>query len=147
MPGEYRFCEEVISTTLEDSNLLANIYFSNYAKWLGKIRDNYFCSFIPEYFKNSDSAKEMLCLDCKIDYLAEAMPFDKILVRMCVDRAYEFGLDLYFEYFLTKDLEIIRKLGYATQRVLFVAWEGGVPMPIRIPQEVMGLIKKVVSKR
>ena len=147
LPGEYRFCEEVISTTLEDSNLLANIYFSNYAKWLGKIRDNYFCSFIPEYFKNSDSAKEMLCLDCKIDYLAEAMPFDKILVRMCVDRAYEFGLDLYFEYFLTKDLEIIRKLGYATQRVLFVAWEGGVPMPIRIPQEVMGLIKKVVSKR
>jgi len=117
--------EEIFQTTLEDSNLVGNIYFVNYSKWLGRTLDLYFYKFIPEYFKGIGAQGELICLNCEIEHLREAMPFDKILVRMYLESVYECGINLYFEYFrLDKDYSEI-KLAFARHKAVWVKRDEG----------------------
>ncbi len=98
-PQRYLINEELFKTSLEESNLVGNIYFANYAKWLGKTRDLYFQKIAPNYFKGIGEEGEFLALNCDIDHLQEAMPFDLIVVRMYIDSVYENGFDLFFRIF------------------------------------------------
>ena len=112
--------EEIFSTTIEDSNLVGNIYFSNYAKWLGRTNDLYFYKLIPEYYKGGD--EEFICLSCDIDYLSEAMPFDKILVKMYLETLYQGGADFHFEFYLIENNQKRRKLAYARYNAAWMKW-------------------------
>ena len=44
---------QFMETSLEDANIVGNIYFANYYAWQGKVRDHYFYSLIPEYFRGT----------------------------------------------------------------------------------------------
>ena len=130
--------EETFSTTIEDSNLVGNIYFSNYAKWLGRTIDLYFYKIIPEYYKKGN--EEFVCLGCNIDYLGEAMPFDKIRVRMYLDGLYQYGMDLHFEFFLVEDSQIKRKLAYARYSAIWAKWENQSMRAINLPPGITGIL-------
>ncbi len=38
-----------METSLEDANIVGNIYFANYYAWQGRVRDRYFYGLIPEF--------------------------------------------------------------------------------------------------
>ena len=44
-------CEKIMETSLENSNLVGNIYFTNYYSWQGKVRDHYLFGLIPGIFQ------------------------------------------------------------------------------------------------
>ncbi len=117
---KYLLIEKVISTTLENSNLVGNIYFSNYAKWLGSLIDSYFYKLIPEYYKGNGESGEFACLNCEINHLSEAMPFDDILVRMHIGTMYKNAMDLNFDFYLVKEGKLIRKLAFAKYETIWV---------------------------
>jgi len=112
--------EKIVNTTLEHSNLIGNIYFSNYAKWLGETVDLYFYKLIPEYYKGLGENGELDCLKCQIDHLSEGMPFDDILVRMYLDAVYERGLDLIFDFYLLANKKIAKKLAVARHELAWI---------------------------
>ena len=90
---------QLMETSLEDSNIVGNIYFANYYAWQGKARDHYFYTLIPDYFRGTGERGEMICLHCKVDHLREAMPFDRIEVQMALKAVNKCRARLYFEYF------------------------------------------------
>jgi acyl-CoA thioesterase FadM len=87
------------STTLEDANLVGNIYFSNFFIWQGRILDKFIHSVAPELTRPGGGAGELACVSTKIDFLREAMPFDEINVELGVRKVYECGADLEFTYY------------------------------------------------
>jgi acyl-CoA thioesterase FadM len=91
--------ERVFDSSLEDANLVGNIYFANYYRWQGRTRDEYFRSLAPELYRGTGERGELRCLHCKIEHLREAMPFDPIAVRMSLDALNEQGVRLRFDYF------------------------------------------------
>lgn len=91
--------EHVFESSLEDANLVGNIYFANYYRWQGRTRDEYFRTTAPELYRGTGEAGELRCLFCKIEHLREAMPFDPIAVRMSLVALHERGARLRFDYF------------------------------------------------
>jgi acyl-CoA thioesterase FadM len=91
--------EQLIETSLDSSNLVGNIYFANYYAWMGQTRDQYFFKLIPDYFRGTGEKGELLCLECRVDHLREAMPFDRIVVTMALKVLNTFSATFYFEYF------------------------------------------------
>ncbi|HWR98290.1 MAG TPA: SDR family NAD(P)-dependent oxidoreductase [Candidatus Methanoperedens sp.] len=91
--------EETFETSLEDANLVGNIYFSHYYTWQGRVLDRFFAAALPEYVKSETPAGELRCLYCRVDHVHEAMPFDRILVRMYAAVVFERGVRLRFDYF------------------------------------------------
>jgi enediyne polyketide synthase len=111
---------QLMETSLEDANIVGNIYFANYYAWQGRVRDRYFYDLIPDYFKGTGDRGELICLNCRVDHLREAMPFDRIDVRMALKALKTCHATLYFEYFKTDFAGKPLKLATGTQEVVWV---------------------------
>jgi len=123
---------QVIETSLEDANLVGNIYFAHYYAWQGRVRDRYFYDLIPEYFRGAGEKGELICLNCRVDHLREAMPFDCIEVRMALKALKTCHATLYFEYFKSDPNGSRLKLATGKQEVVWVqrdAHQNPVPHP------------------
>ncbi|BBM84392.1 type I polyketide synthase [Candidatus Uabimicrobium amorphum] len=99
--------EESFRTTPRHSNFVGNIYWSNYADWMGEVRDLWLQSFM-----NYGEA-ELRCTNCHIQHLREAMPGDVIVVKMYLQHCYEYCLDLQFNFYKSVDGEL-QKLATAS---------------------------------
>ncbi|GAB1544098.1 hypothetical protein NUACC21_67740 [Scytonema sp. NUACC21] len=111
---------EVFQTTLEDSNVVGNVYYSNYFVWQGRILDLFLYSVAPEYLQASNPNGEMICLYSHINYLREAMPFDKIRVLLYVESVSECGAKFNFEFFREQGDNNVEKLHIGQQEVIWV---------------------------
>ena len=92
---------KIFSTTLEDSNLVGNLYFSNYSAWQGRVRDRFFKDILGEqpYAEAHMQGGEFLCKFSGTRHLREAMPFDSVEVIMSLREVYECGVKLQLDYF------------------------------------------------
>lgn len=134
--------DSAFTTSLEDSNLIGNIYFANYAQWLGVVRDTYFYSVAPDYFNGLGEGGELVSFDTEINFLNEGMPFNKIFVAMYLQTLYESGCDLFFEFYLTENNSLNRKLAVAKHRVLWLKRVGrSVPKVEKFPKEIFDSLK------
>lgn len=140
---EYREKEKFLSemkfqTTLEESNLVGNIYFANYSIWIGRTVDFYLYKLYPEIYLNDATNDEFVCVKCNIDHLNEAMPFDLINVQMYLSRVYSNGVEIKYEIFAND-----KKLAIARQSLLWVTKDRLLePTMGKIPQN---LIDKLIQ--
>lgn len=136
---------QLMETSLEDANIVGNIYFANYYAWQGRVRDRYFYDLIPEYFKGTGDKGELICLNCRVDHLREAMPFDCIEVRMALKALKKCHATLYFEYFKSDPNDRPLKLATGKQEVVWVrrdADKNAVPHPF--PSAVQKAFQKSI---
>jgi acyl-CoA thioesterase FadM len=110
--------EHIFETALEDSNLVGNIYFSNYCTWLGRTRDTFLNKVCPELF-NTPGGGELFCTRNYIKHLREAMPFDKICVQMRLKSFGKNGIKFYFEFFRYVDGVRGEKIAFAEHEVVW----------------------------
>jgi acyl transferase domain-containing protein/phytoene dehydrogenase-like protein/NADP-dependent 3-hydroxy acid dehydrogenase YdfG/acyl-CoA thioesterase FadM len=134
--------EKVFETCLEDSNLVGNIYFSNYYIWQGRVRDHFIYEIAPEYFTDSGKHGELRCVRCEINHLSEAMPYDHIAVRMYRSAVYEKGIRLHFDYFKISADGERQKLGYGVHEAIWHAPTSGRKewLPARLPQKILDAV-------
>ncbi len=129
-------CEQNIETSLENSNLVGNIYFANYYAWQGITRDKFFFKLIPEYYRGAGEKGELLCIECRVDHLREAMPFDNIVVTMSLKSLKTCSALFYFEYF-RQDADGTRiKLAFGEHLAVWVTRdsdENALPTPFPEP--------------
>lgn len=133
--------QKIFSTSLEESNLVGNIYYSNYYKWQSIVRDSFFFEQVQEFFSGADFIGEFVCTDLKIGHLREAMPFDNIKVVMSLKSIYENGIKLYFEYFnVSGDKEV--KLAFGEHQAFWVDLNNETRLPevSKIPEKVIDLL-------
>ena len=128
-----------IPTSLEESNLVGNIYFSNYSIWVGRTIDSLFYKLWPKMYTSNESNSEFVCKRFKIDHLNEAMPFDLIIVRMFLDKLYSNGLVLHSEIYLSNG----KKLAVTKTFLLWVKRDKySVPSSSEMPEELINGITK-----
>ncbi|RJX28815.1 MAG: SDR family NAD(P)-dependent oxidoreductase [Desulfurivibrio sp.] len=130
--------EEIFQSSLENANLVGNIYYSNYYKWQGVTRDNFLNAILPEYFDNSGNRGELRCVHCKVNHLHEAMPFDRILVRMYKKAVYEKAVWLYTDYYRLDQDGKRHKLGYGEHKAVWHAPDQeGRWLPAKLPKALI----------
>jgi phytoene dehydrogenase-like protein/acyl-CoA thioesterase FadM len=130
--------EEIFQSSLENANLVGNIYYSNYYKWQGVTRDNFLNAILPEYFDNSGDRGELRCVHCKVNHLNEAMPFDRILVRMYKKAVYERAVWLYTDYYRLDQDGKRHKLGYGEHKAVWYApTQEGRWLPAKLPKALL----------
>ena len=138
--------EQIIETSLENANLVGNIYFANYYTWMGQTRDRYFFNLIPDYFRGTGEKGELICLECRVDHLREAMPFDRIVVTMALKELKTFSATFYFEYFRLEPDGARIKLAVGEHLAVWVKRdEQGKPIPAPFPQPVLIDLQQVIT--
>jgi acyl-CoA thioesterase FadM len=117
---EPRLEQVVFQTTLEDANLVGNIYFANYAVWQGRVRDQFFHSLAPQLYNGGSRDGELFCIESSVDHLREAMPFDRIEVHMSLKTLHANGLVLWFDYYRKDPQGQLQKLATGEHKCLWV---------------------------
>jgi hypothetical protein len=93
LAGEYRF-----ETSLEDSNLVGNIYFASYAIWQGRALDRALYETLPSAYGRR-APGEFRTAYSKVVHLRESRPFEPIVVRVYVDDVTAGDALLSFDYY------------------------------------------------
>lgn len=138
--------EKTIETSLDNSNLVGNIYFANYYAWQGQVRDHYLYRIIPEYFRGVGEKGEMLCLQTEVHHLREAMPFDVIFVTMALKSLTKYTVTFYFEYFKIERNGSKTKLAFGVQDNVWIMRDSsGNPVPTEFPKPVVDSFKKAIA--
>lgn len=136
--------EGVFDTATEHSNLAQNIYFSNYFIWQGHLRDRYLFEISPEQYRKMGAQGQMVCMDCQVTHLREAMPFDRIAVTMKLQKLCERGLSLFFEYFKVDSGGKRQKLAYGSHTLAWVRVDGS---DSYVPQDLPEIYLRQLLKR
>ncbi|MBK8176047.1 MAG: hypothetical protein IPK66_12530 [Rhodospirillales bacterium] len=124
-------------SSLYDSTIVNNIYFSNYAMWMAKLREHHFWSLMPHIYISPERDGILKCITCNINYLREGMPFDTIHVTMSLKGLYEMGIELYFEFFREDPDGTRVKLAYGEHRAVWMAKNAhGRFRPASLPREI-----------
>jgi acyl-CoA thioesterase FadM len=146
-PGNYPLLyEHTLHTALGAANLVGNIYFANYYAWMGLVRDLYFQQMIPEYYQGIGDKGELLCTECRVDHLREAMPFDRIRVALGLQQFSECAATFYLEYYRKAPGREDTKLAFGVHRAVWVRRNNhGNPVPAEFPQPVLRAFEKAVA--
>jgi len=137
-PGEFLHAE-TFATTLEESNLAGNVYYSHYFVWQGRVLELYLHERAPELFRPGQTDGELLCRYCDVDYLREAQPFDRVRVRLYVESVNACGATLNFEFWRDRPDGSPQKLQVGRQEVLWVTRDAaGRPVAAPLPAAIAG---------
>lgn len=91
--------QQNFSTSINDANLVGNIYYTKYYELQGIVLDSYFFKVIPETYQIPLNQGGLRCIFTEVKHLRDAMPFDTIDVRMYLHAIYEYGIELRFDFF------------------------------------------------
>ncbi|NEZ63614.1 hypothetical protein D0962_12610 [Leptolyngbyaceae cyanobacterium CCMR0082] len=138
--------EQSFSTSLEDTDAIGNINFQNYYIFQGRMRDEFFQSIIPEYYRRDIHKGEFRCLQSKVDFLREAMPFDRIEVKMYLQSVCERTVNLIFEYFRSLPNGTREKLAIGRQEAIWLIPDGNgesisASMPLKVKTALLDSVQ------
>ncbi len=138
---------EVFQTTLEEANLVGNVYYGNYFIWQGRAIDLFLYSLAPQYFRVSTAQGEVIPLYSHMNYMREAMPFDKVRVHLYLQQMTECGAVFNFEFFRELPNQELEKLHTGAQEVIWANRQAnGTPIPAPWPEAIRtAMLKQQLS--
>lgn len=93
-PGYFEYRHVV---GFEETNLVGNVYYTNYLRWQGRCREMFLRERAPELLAELNADLRLFTLRVECEFFAELTAFDEISVRMrLIDLAQtqlEFGFD------------------------------------------------------
>ena len=139
--------ENVYETSLSHANMVGNIYYATYYEWKGQTRDRFFYNLIPDYYHGVGEKGEMICIESRVDHLREAMPFDRILVRMALKTLRRFSMVLQFDFFRLNKDNSHSKLAYGMHRAAWVTRDSsGEPIATTWPETLIQVLKQKITQ-
>ncbi|MEL6863511.1 MAG: acyl-CoA thioesterase [Bacteroidota bacterium] len=134
---EYRF-----KTTFEETNLVGNIYFANYALWQGKCREMFLYEYCPEVIAEINKGLALITLDLSVQYVSQLFAFDTVVMRMSLDAQSSSRLLMGFEYYKEDadgELTLVCKGSQATAAM---REENGTMVPVHYPDAMLEVFEE-----
>jgi acyl-CoA thioesterase FadM/phosphopantetheinyl transferase len=111
---------DTFETSLGQANAVGNVYYAHYYEWQGVLRDHYLKRLLPDHFGGVGELGEAICLDCRVDHLREAMPFDRIMDTMSLKTLHASRAVLQFDYYRMDEGGAPVKLAWGSHQMVWV---------------------------
>lgn len=85
--------------SLEETNLVGNVYFVHYLRWQGHCRERFLADNAPGVLAALGNGFTMVTTDCSCEYVAELTANDRVEVRMTLGELDEDRIGMDFTYF------------------------------------------------
>ena len=85
--------------TFEETNLVGNVYYTNYFSWQGRCREMFLREHAPQTLAELQAGElRLVTAHASCDFVDEFTAFDEVLVRMSLNRFIAYGVSLNFDY-------------------------------------------------
>ncbi len=146
--GRYLLDQQQFLTSMEDSNLVGNIYYAHYYSWQARVRDNYLFRRAPDVFKENNRG-EFIGVQAEVSHLQEAMPFECIEVSMYLSEVFEEGVVLYFEYHSINEQRKNRKLAHGIHTAIWTTTDSreATVRPAKMPEVFLADFMAIINEQ
>lgn len=128
--------------SFEETNVVGNVYFANYFVWQGKCREAFLSQHAPRVLDDFKAGYGMITKDSSCVFHNEAFAFEKILIRMGLDKLSRTGISMGFDYYREDDGGGLTLLAQGRQTTLWISPEHRVSM---LPSHLYDAVKKFVD--
>jgi enediyne core biosynthesis thioesterase len=134
---EYR---HVVS--LEETNLLGNVYYVHHLRWQGRCRELFLREYAPNLLDQLRGDLRLVTLDCACRYLAELEPLDEVTVRMRLEELGQTQLLLGFQYLRLTHDGVEQLVATGQQRIACMRREGERLVPVSVPTSLEQALRR-----
>jgi enediyne biosynthesis thioesterase len=85
--------------TLEETNLVGNVYFTNYLRWQGSCREQFLAEHAPSVLRALREDFVLATVSCHCDFFAELYATDTVEVRMTLGAVDGHRVTMAFDYY------------------------------------------------
>ncbi|MBI1806786.1 MAG: acyl-CoA thioesterase [Ignavibacteria bacterium] len=89
--------------SFEETNLLGNVYFTNFFRWQGACREMFLRDHVPEVLRDLQGDLYLVTSRSNCDFFSEAFVFDEIIVRMSLLQLSQSRITMGFDYIRMKN--------------------------------------------
>jgi enediyne biosynthesis thioesterase len=89
----------------EETNVVGNVYFSNYFVWQGKCREAFLRKYAPQVLDDFKKGFGMITKESSCVFHNEAFAFQDLLIKMSLDRLSRTAVTMAFDYYRVQDDE------------------------------------------
>ncbi|OEZ54724.1 MULTISPECIES: thioesterase family protein [unclassified Duganella] len=91
----------------EETNVVGNVYFSNYFVWQGKCREAFLRRYAPQVLDDFKAGYGMITKESSCVFHTEAFAFQDIVVHISLDKLSRTAVTMAFDYYREQDGELI----------------------------------------
>ncbi len=110
--------------TFEETNLVGNVYYTNYFGWQGRCRELFLREHAPQTLAELQAgALRLVTAHASCDFVDEFTAFDEVLVRLSLNRYIAYGVSLNFDFArASQPLEVLAR---GRQDIKFLSRQAG----------------------
>jgi enediyne biosynthesis thioesterase len=121
--------------TLADTNLVGNVYFTNYLAWQGACREQFLAQHAPSVVGNLAKDLALVTVSCSCEFFSELYAMDQVSVRMTLAGATANRITMTFDYYRL-NVDPAQLVARGAQTIACVTRQAGQLKPIDIPDEL-----------
>jgi enediyne biosynthesis thioesterase len=121
--------------SLEETNLVGNVYFSHFLRWQGQCREMFLMEHAPDVLTDLGGGLKIFTLTCTCEYLAEVSAFEKISIRLYLEEVTQSQIAFAFDYVRVNGSSEERVARGAQRVVCMRAGDDGI-RPARVPESL-----------
>ena len=124
----------------EETNLLGNVYFTNFFSWQGKCREMFLRDHVPNLLQDLRGELYLVTSRSSCDFYAEVFVFDEVVVRMSLVQLSQSRITMGFEYVRRKD-GVEEVIARGEQQVVCMRRTGDHVDVAEVPANIMRALK------
>jgi len=130
--------------TLEETNLVGNVYFTHYLRWQGHCRERFLADNAPGILAALTDGFALLTTACGCEYFGELSANDTVELRMTLTELDGNRVGMAFEYFKV-DMAVPLLVARGTQRVACVVRGPAGLEPVTVPGELRSALSPYLN--
>ncbi len=141
-----RYYEYRHRVSLDETNLLGNVYYTHYLRWQGRCREMFLFDHVPELVEGL--GKEMVLVTTRVscNYYRELAAFDDVVLRMRGTAMTPSRLTMAFQYFRLGPGGREELVAEAEQEVAYMQRDAGGVGPAPLPACLRETVESFMSE-
>jgi enediyne core biosynthesis thioesterase len=119
----------------EETNLVGNVYYTNYLRWQGRCREMFLRQKAPGVLAELRGELKLFTLKVECEFFAELTAFDELSIRMRLEELTQTQIQFGFEYVRIGG-ELDTPVATGRQRVACMRGPNTNTVPARVPEEL-----------
>lgn len=125
---------------LEETNVVGNVYFTNYLRWQGHARERFLMDHAPGVLSALRADLALVTVSCHCDYFHELYAADTVEVRMSLGGAEGSRVTMLFDYFRLGE-PLPQLVAKGSQTIACMRRDGPGMQPVPIPGELLSALQ------
>ncbi len=131
--------------TLEETNVVGNVYFTNYLRWQGHCRERFLAERAPGVVRALHGELALVTASCHCEYFGELYAMDRVLLRMSLTAADDHQVSMAFHYYRT-NAAVPQLVARGGQTVACMRRTDQGMRPIPVPEELRAALAPYRSR-